>query len=134
MRGSSRGCSANGPRAHRPSRASASNTDRITTTTTHIRASMHMKRYTRGARWLQAIAMVSMAVLPAVAQSQAFAVEESTIEDVHRAIQSGEATCKSIVQSYLERVRAYNGMCTRLVTKDGKPILAAKGAIRAGVP
>jgi amidase len=95
---------------------------------------MHMKRYTRGARWLQAIAMVSMAVLPAVAQSQAFAVEESTIEDVHRAIQSGEATCKSIVQSYLERVRAYNGMCTRLVTKDGKPIPAAKGAIRAGAP
>jgi len=95
-----------------------------------------MNRFSTGARWLQAIAAVSLALaaLPAAAQGRAFAVEESTIEDVHRAIQSGQATCKSIVQSYLERVRAYNGMCTRLVTKDGKPIPAARGAVRAGVP
>ena len=63
-----------------------------------------------------------------------FQVEESTIADVHRAIQSGEATCTQVVQAYLDRARAYNGTCTRLVTRDGKPIPAAKGSVRAGAP
>jgi amidase len=72
---------------------------------------------------------------PAAAQQRSgFPVEESTIEAVHEAIQSGATTCQGVVQSYLARVRAYNGMCTRLVTKDGKPIPAAKGAVRAGAP
>ncbi len=34
----------------------------------------------------------------------------------------------------LERAKAYNGVCTALVTADGKPIPAATGAIRAGAP
>jgi amidase len=99
-----------------------------------------MSRFFRGARRLDAIAAIfttmaiALAATPAFAQGNAFKVEESTIEDVHKAIQSGAATCKGIVQAYLDRVRAYNGMCTRLVTKDGKPIPAAKGAVRAGVP
>jgi len=69
----------------------------------------------------------------AVAQVKRFVVEESSIADVHRAIQTGEATCKSVVQAYLDRVKAYNGICTRLVTPDGKAVAPAKGAVRAGV-
>ena len=63
-----------------------------------------------------------------------FAVEESTIEGVHRAIQSGATTCKNIVQSYVDRARAYNGICTRLVTKDGAPVKVGPGPVRAGAP
>jgi Asp-tRNA(Asn)/Glu-tRNA(Gln) amidotransferase A subunit family amidase len=79
--------------------------------------------------------MLSM-LAPALAFGQAkkFQLEEATIADVHGAIQAGQVTCKEIVQSYLERARAYNGVCTALVTKDGKSIPAAKGAMRAGKP
>lgn len=99
---------------------------------------MHIDQCSKAARGLFALAAaLIMAASPGPAAAQqrsAFAVEESTIDDVHQAIQSGATTCKAVVQSYLERVRAYNGMCTRLVTKDGKPVAAAKGAIRGGVP
>lgn len=61
-----------------------------------------------------------------------FEVEEATIKDVHRAIQSGETTCTQIVQAYIERAKAYNGICTALVTKDGKPVKAGKGPMRTG--
>src|SRR5687768_13531620 len=70
---------------------------------------------------------------PVLAQSP-FAVEESTIEGVHRAIQSGATTCKNIVQSYVDRARAYNGICTRLVTTDGAPVKVGPGPVRAGAP
>src|SRR2546423_9021973 len=36
-----------------------------------------------------------------------FRLEEATIDELHQAIRSGEATCFSIVQHYLARVRAY---------------------------
>jgi amidase len=61
-----------------------------------------------------------------------FRVEEATIADVHRAIQQGETTCKAIVQTYIERAKAYNGTCTQLVTRDGASVAAASGAVRAG--
>jgi Asp-tRNA(Asn)/Glu-tRNA(Gln) amidotransferase A subunit family amidase len=73
-------------------------------------------------------------MLPAVALGQAFQVEESTIGDVQRAIQEGRTTCKQVVQGYIDRVKAYNGVCTRLVTKDGAAIPRAKGVVRAGAP
>jgi amidase len=68
-----------------------------------------------------------------LAQSR-FRVEEVTIEGIHRAIQSGETTCRQIVQAYVDRARAYNGICTKLVTKDGAPIKPARGTVRAGAP
>src|ERR1700754_4962462 len=74
-----------------------------------------------------------IAFVPALAFAQAFNVEESTIADVHNAIRSGTTTCKGVVQAYLDRVKAYNGTCTALVTKDGKNIPAAKGTRRAGM-
>ena len=61
-----------------------------------------------------------------------FRVEEATIADVHRAIRQGETTCEAIVQTYIERARAYNGTCAQLVTRDGASIAAAIGAVRAG--
>jgi amidase len=66
--------------------------------------------------------------------SSRFHVEEATIADVHRAIQQGETTCRAVVQSYVERARAYNGTCTQLVTRDGTAILPATGPMRAGAP
>jgi amidase len=47
-----------------------------------------------------------------------FALHEATIADVHRGIQSGQVTCQGIVQAYVDRAKAYNGVCTRTVTED----------------
>jgi amidase len=38
------------------------------------------------------------------------------------------------VQGYVDRARAYNGICTKLVTKDGASVAAAPGVMRAGAP
>ena len=64
----------------------------------------------------------------------AFQPEEATIESVHNAIKSGEITCKGVVQAYLERAKAYNGVCTALVTADGASIKPVTGYTRAGKP
>src|SRR5688572_12999288 len=54
--------------------------------------------------------------------SAAFAIEEATIDGIHGAIRSGQTTCRAIVQAYIDRARAYNGVCTSLVTADGADI------------
>src|SRR6188768_2592410 len=66
---------------------------------------------------------------PAAAE---FTVEEATIDDIQNAIKSGEVTCQGVVQAYIDRAKAYNGVCAALVTADGKPISAATGTTRAG--
>jgi Asp-tRNA(Asn)/Glu-tRNA(Gln) amidotransferase A subunit family amidase len=63
-----------------------------------------------------------------------FHLVEATIGDIQSAIQDGEITCKGLVQAYLDRVAAYNGPCTQLVTADGAAIPPAKGYVRAGSP
>jgi len=63
-----------------------------------------------------------------------FHLQEATIADVHRAIRSGQLTCRQLVQLYLNRARAYNGTSDRLITRDGAPVPQAYGAIRAGAP
>ncbi len=65
---------------------------------------------------------------------QPFTLEEASIESIHNAIKSGQTTCSEVVQSYVARARAYNGTCSALVTPDGAPIPAARGAVRAGAP
>lgn len=70
---------------------------------------------------------------PANAASK-FEVSEASIADTQAAITSGKATCRDIVQAYIDRARAYNGVCTALVTPDGKRIPAATGYVRAGKP
>ena len=61
-----------------------------------------------------------------------FRVEEATIEELHAAIRAGRTTCVDVVRQYIERVRAYNGVSSLLVTEDGAPVAAATGAVRGG--
>src|SRR5215470_3889453 len=65
-------------------------------------------------------------------QSQTFRLEEATIDDLHRAIRTGATSVVAVVQHYLARVRAYNGVASMLVTKDGAPVPQATGTVRAG--
>jgi len=68
------------------------------------------------------------------ASAEPFHVEEVTIADLHAAITSGRTTCKQVVQAYIARAQAYNGVCTALVTSDGGDVAAATGYVRAGKP
>ena len=81
---------------------------------------------------LQAPVGVMSQAASAMAQASSFRIEEATIADVHRGIQSGAVSCLGVVQAYIERAKAYNGVCTQLVTKDGAPISPGPGTIRAG--
>src|SRR5690349_18598772 len=63
-----------------------------------------------------------------------FRLEEATIDDLHAAIRSGATTVVAVVQHYLARVRAYNGVASALVTADGKPVPQATGVTRGGAP
>ena len=67
-----------------------------------------------------------------VVKKKPFCLEEATIDEMHRAIQAGEITVVEIVQHYIARARAYNGVSSALVTEDGKPIPRATGTVRAG--
>ena len=80
---------------------------------------------------------IPVACLVAVASMQAavaFQPEEATIDGMQSAIKSGEITCKGVVQAYLERAKAYNGVCTALITADGASIKPGTGYVRAGRP
>jgi amidase len=83
-----------------------------------------------------AAVLIALTVLvPSLSVAQGdFAVEETTIAELHAAIRSGDTTCEAVVESYIERAKAYNGMCTALVTADGAPIAPAQGIVRAGKP
>src|ERR1051325_1218642 len=63
-----------------------------------------------------------------------FRLEEATIAELHAAIKAGEITCVEVVQRYIDRARAYNGVASMLVTADGAPVKDATGTIRAGAP
>src|ERR1700730_9641099 len=67
-------------------------------------------------------------------QDKPFRLEEATIDELQRAIKAGRATCVAIVQHYIDRARAYNGVCSLLVNEDGAPIPARTGAVRATAP
>jgi len=51
---------------------------------------------------------------------------------MHKAIQSGATTCKQVIEGYVARAKAYNGMCTAPVTADGGKLPRVSGAVRAG--
>src|SRR6266849_6383318 len=63
-----------------------------------------------------------------------FRLEEATIDEMHAAIRAGEITCVQIVQHYIDRARAFNGVASALVTEDGAPVPRATGAVRAMAP
>jgi len=63
-----------------------------------------------------------------------FRLEEATIDELHEAIKDGRTTCVGVVEHYIDRVRAFNGVASALVTDDGAPIPAVPGATRAMAP
>ena len=63
-----------------------------------------------------------------------FKVEEATVESIQTAIKSGQTTCTNVVQAYIARAKAYNGVCTALITPEGANVQAVKGYVRAGSP
>src|SRR6476646_7593376 len=65
-------------------------------------------------------------------QQPAFRVEEISIAGIHEAIQQGRTTCTGVVQAYLDRAKAYNGVSNYLVTADGADIPKPPGQVRAG--
>ncbi len=73
--------------------------------------------------------------MTAQAESQkAFRLEEATIDELHAAIKDGRTTVVEVVQHYIDRVRAYNGVCSMLVTEDGMSVAPARGVVRGGAP
>jgi amidase len=80
------------------------------------------------------LAVILAAVEAAYPQQSRFHLQEATIDDLHRAIRNGQITCRGVVQLYINRAKAYNGVSDVLVTKDGAPIPPAPGVVRAGSP
>src|SRR5215471_8265702 len=69
-----------------------------------------------------------------MSEEQPFSLEEATIDDLHEAIRAGRTTCVAVVEHYIARARAFNGVCSLLVTEDGKPVPQVPGTVRAGSP
>ncbi|HEX3861405.1 MAG TPA: amidase family protein [Stellaceae bacterium] len=67
-------------------------------------------------------------------QHASFRLEEATIADLHAAIRAGRTTCAAIVEQYLARARAYNGVASLLVTQEGATAAETAGTVRAGTP
>lgn len=63
-----------------------------------------------------------------------FRLEEATIGEMHAAIKAGQTTVVDVVQQYIDRARAYNGVASMLVTEDGMPVAEVAGVVRAGAP
>jgi hypothetical protein len=63
-----------------------------------------------------------------------FQLQEASIDSIHTAIKSGEVTCKQVIEGYIARAKAYNGVCTMPVTEDGASVPKVLGAVRAGSP
>jgi amidase len=62
--------------------------------------------------------------------AEPFRLEEATIDELHQAIKTGQTTCLAVVRHYLDRVRAFNGVASALVTESGAPVEPATGATR----
>jgi amidase len=67
-------------------------------------------------------------------QDTQFQLEEATIEQLHDAIRSGKTTVAKVVQHYIDRARAFNGVCSLLLTEDGVAVPEAIGTVRATAP
>src|SRR3954452_8197412 len=71
---------------------------------------------------------------PTNASDALFQLEEATIAQLHEAIRAGRTTLTQVVQRYIDRARAYNGVSSLLLTEDGAPVPVATGAVRATAP
>src|ERR1700733_2408428 len=63
-----------------------------------------------------------------------FRLEEATIAELHEAIRAGKTTLVEVVQRYIDRARAYNGVACLLLTEDGASVPEANGRVRAQKP
>ena len=63
-----------------------------------------------------------------------FILEEATIDQLHEAIRAGRTSCVAVVRHYIARARAFNGVCSALVTEDGASVPEVEGVVRAGAP
>ncbi|MGE3707227.1 MAG: amidase family protein, partial [Vicinamibacterales bacterium] len=92
----------------------------------------------RRALWAAGLAALGAAVLGGIpllrAQAPGFRIEEATIDAMQNAIRQGQVTCQGVIQQYIDRAKAYNGVPSALLTKDGAPIPQAIGTVRAGSP
>ncbi|MGB8324280.1 MAG: amidase family protein [Candidatus Acidiferrum sp.] len=88
----------------------------------------------RKALCLLAVPVMLVAAGAPHSQQPGFHLEEATIDDVQRSIRSGQITCRGLIQLYIDRAKAYNGVSNMLVTADGKPIPPTPGVVRAGAP
>ncbi|PPR59767.1 MAG: hypothetical protein CFH08_02650, partial [Alphaproteobacteria bacterium MarineAlpha3_Bin7] len=61
-------------------------------------------------------------------------VVEASISDFHKALKEGRTTVTKVVNAYLDRVKAYNGVSSMLVTENGEEVAEAPGVMRGGVP
>ena len=68
------------------------------------------------------------------AASEPFRLEEATIGEMQQAIRDGRTTCVKVVEHYLKRVRAFNGVSSMLITEDGADVAPAPGTVRGGSP
>ncbi|HEY1481993.1 MAG TPA: amidase family protein [Candidatus Acidoferrum sp.] len=84
--------------------------------------------------WLLAVVVTLVAANAPHSQQPGFHLEEATIDGLHQSIRSGQISCRGLIQLYIERAKAYNGVSNMLVTIDGKPIPPAPGVVRAGAP
>src|SRR5262249_19409493 len=57
------------------------------------------------------LSLASPSTPAAGASSKPFQIEEATIDDIQAAILAHEVTTTQIVQSYLKRIKAYDGPC-----------------------
>ena len=64
-------------------------------------------------------------------QNSTFQLVEATIDQLHAAIRTGDTSCTAVVQEYIARARAYNGVSSMLVTEDGAPVSENPGVVRA---
>jgi amidase len=53
---------------------------------------------------------------------------------LHQAIKDGLTSCVAVVGHYIDRVRAFNGVASALVTEEGLPVPEATGTVRAMAP
>ena len=79
--------------------------------------------YRRNRLILTVVLMLPFVILTSNASAKPiFQLEEATIADIHNAIKTNQITCQGLVQAYIDRAAAYNGVCTQLTTADGAPI------------
>ena len=67
-------------------------------------------------------------------QGKLFRLEEATIGELQQAIRAGNSSCVAVVQHFIKRVVAYNGVASMLVTEDGADVAETRGTVRATAP